>query len=123
MPKVLRHRKTPALTLDQARELIISGLDYAAYSETDFSLYDADKNRLFGSEHYNSGRPVYKPSPWAEGDFEKKMATLLYWAGQLSKSNPQFKHAQKVLMWRRGVLGRIIRRNRWPWWKPLKTLP
>lgn len=55
------------MTLDEAREEIISGIDYAAYRETDSSLHDAEKNRLFGSEHYKSGRPVYKTSPWAEG--------------------------------------------------------
>jgi hypothetical protein len=32
------------VTLDEAREEIISGIDYAAYRET------ADKNRLFGSD-------------------------------------------------------------------------
>ena len=52
------------MTLDEARHLIIEGINYAAYSETDSSLYDSDKNRLWGSEHYNSGRCVVKPSPW-----------------------------------------------------------
>jgi len=47
------------MTLDEAREEVISGIDYAAYKETDSSLHDADKNRLFGSERYKSGRPVY----------------------------------------------------------------
>ena len=108
---------------DEARELLISGMDYAAYSETDLSLYDSDKNRLFGSDHYNSGRPVYEPSPWGKGNFEKKMATLLHWATILNKSNPRFNRAQKLLACRPGVLGRIIRRKSWPWWKPLKTLP
>jgi hypothetical protein len=65
------------MTTDEARQLIIDGINYAAYRETDSSLHDSDKNRLFGSEHYTSGRPVYNPSPWAEGDFEEKMATLL----------------------------------------------
>jgi hypothetical protein len=45
------------MTLDEEREEVISGVDYAAYKETDSPLHDAEKNRLFGSEHYKSGRP------------------------------------------------------------------
>ena len=52
-----------ALTAEEARQIIVEGINYAAYRETDSSLYDSDKNRLFGSEHYNSGRHVVKPSP------------------------------------------------------------
>jgi hypothetical protein len=74
------------MNADEARELVIDGINYAAYRETDSSLYDSDKNRLFGSEHYKSGRPIVKPSPWAEGDFEEKMATLLVWANVLNRS-------------------------------------
>jgi hypothetical protein len=44
------------MTLDEAREAVIEGMNYAAYKETDSSLYDSDKNRLFCCEHYNSGR-------------------------------------------------------------------
>jgi hypothetical protein len=55
----------PRMTLDEARESIISGINYAAYRETDFSLHDSDMNRLFGAEHYKSARPVYEPSAWA----------------------------------------------------------
>ena len=58
------------MTQDEARRLIIEGINYAAYKETDSSLHDSDKNRLFGSEHYRSGREVVKPSAWAEGNFE-----------------------------------------------------
>ena len=47
------------MTLDEAREQLISGIDHTAYRETDSSLHNSDKNRLFGSEHYKSGRPVY----------------------------------------------------------------
>ena len=50
------------MTQDEARELIIEGMNYAAYRETDSSLYDSDKNRLFGAEHYRSDRPVYRPA-------------------------------------------------------------
>jgi len=97
------------MTLDEARERIISGVDYAAYRETDYSLYDSDKNRLFGSEHYNSGRPVYEPSPWAEGNFVEKMAMLLGWANVLNRSVPAFTEAQKLLEGEDSVLGCVIR--------------
>jgi hypothetical protein len=40
------------MTVNEARHLIIEGMDYAAYRETDSSLYDSDKNRL---------RPKYVP--------------------------------------------------------------
>ena len=65
------------MTLEEARLVIVEGVNYAAYKEMDSSLHDSDKNRLLGSEHYKSDRVVVKPSPWSEGDFEEKMATLL----------------------------------------------
>ena len=98
------------MKLDEARELIIEGINYAAYRETDSSRHDSDKNRLFGFEHYNSGRPVYKPSPWAEGDFEEKMAQLLVWAKVLNRSIPEFTEAQRLLEGEESVIGRVIRR-------------
>jgi hypothetical protein len=97
------------MNADEARELVIDGINYAAYRETDSSLYDSDKNRLFGSEHYKSGRPIVKPSPWAEGDFEEKMATLLVWANVLNRSVPEFVEAQRLLEAEESVLGRVIR--------------
>jgi hypothetical protein len=97
------------MTLDEARHLVIEGMNYAAYHETDFSLHDSDKNRLFGSEHYKSGRPVYEPSPWAEGDFEEKMAMLLVWANALNRSVPAFSEAQRLLESEDSVVGRVIR--------------
>ncbi len=100
------------MTLDEARLLIIEGINYAAYRETDSSLHDADKNRLFGSEHYQSGRWVVRPSPWVDGDFEEKMATLLTWANMLNRSVPSFAEAQKVLEGEDSVLGRVIRRSK-----------
>jgi hypothetical protein len=102
------------MTLDEAREEIISGIDYAAYKETDSSLHDADKNRLFGSEHYKSGRPVYKPSPWTEGDFEGKMAALLSIANALNRPVPTFREAQQLLTNEDSVLGRVVRRANRP---------
>jgi hypothetical protein len=97
------------MTPDEARQLVIEGINYAAYRETDFSLYDSDKNRLFGFEHYDSGRPVYEPSPWAEGDFEEKMAMLLVWANGLKRSVPTFMEAQKLLENEDSAIGRVIR--------------
>ena len=96
------------MTLDEARQLVIEGINYAAYHETDFSLHDSDKNRLFGSERYTSGRPVYEPSPWAEGDFEEKMAMLLVWANVLNRSVPAFTEAQRLLEGEDSVVGRVI---------------
>jgi len=98
------------MTPAEARHLIIEGINYAAYRETDSSLHDTDKNRLFGSEHYKSDRLVAKPSPWAEGDFEEKMSTLLHWANALNRSVPAFTEAQKLLESEDSVIGHIIRR-------------
>jgi len=89
--------------------VIVEGLNYAAYKETDASLHDSDKNRLLGSEHYKSDRVVVKPSPWSEGDFEEKMATLLRWANMLNRSMPAFAEAQKLLESEDSVIGRVIR--------------
>ncbi len=98
------------MTSDEARQLVIDGINYAAYRETDSSLHDSDKNLLFGSEHYRSGRPIVKPSPWAEGDFEEKMAMLLVWANVLNRSVPAFTDAQRLLEGEESVIGRVIRR-------------
>ena len=100
------------MTLDEARQLIIDGMNYAAYRETDSSLYDSDKNRLFGSERYKSDRPDYEPSPWAEGDFEEKMTTLLVWANGLNRSLPEFAEAQRLLEDEDSIIGRLIQRAR-----------
>lgn len=97
------------MTPDEARQLVIEGINYAAYHETDFSLHDSDKNRLFGSEHYKSGQPVYEPSPWAEGGFEEKMAMLLVWANMLNRSVPAFTEAQKLLEGEDSLIERVIR--------------
>lgn len=100
------------MTPDEARDMIIESMNYAAYRDTDSSLHDADKNRLFGSEHYESGRMIVKPSPWAEGDFEEKMSVLLRWANILNRSMPEFKEAQALLEGEDSVIGQIIRRSR-----------
>ena len=99
------------MTPDEARELIIEGMNYAAYRETDSSLHDSDKNRLFGSDHYSSGRIVVTPSPWADGDFEEKMSTLLRWANVLNRSVPAFIEAQRVLENEDSTIGSVIRKT------------
>jgi hypothetical protein len=100
------------MTPQEARQIVVEGINYAAYRETESSLYDSDKNRLFGSEHYNSGRHAAKPSPWSEGNFEEKMATLLRWANTLNASVLSFAQAQAVLEAEDSVLGRVIRLSR-----------
>ena len=97
------------MTTEEARETIISSINYAAYKETDYSLYDTDKNRLFGCEHYNSGRFAEEPSPWAEGDFEAKKAMLLVWANVLNRTVSAFAEAQRLLEGEDSVMGRVIR--------------
>jgi Putative prokaryotic signal transducing protein len=100
------------MTPDEARQMVIDGMDYAAYRETDSSLHDSDKNSLFGSEHYKSDRPVYNPSPWSEGDFEEKMTTLLVWANVLNRSRREFEEAQRLLEDEDSIIGRLIERAR-----------
>jgi hypothetical protein len=92
--------------------VIVEGINYAAYRETNSSLHDSDKNRIFGSEYYRSDRDVVKASPWAEGDFEEKMATLLRWANALNRSVPAFAQAQSLLEDEDSLIGRIIRRTK-----------
>ena len=103
-----------AMTQEEARVVVIEGLNYAAYHETDSSLHDSDKNRLFGSEHYKSKRIVAKPSPWSDGDFEEKMTMLLRWANALNRSVPSFREAQRLLENEDSIIGRIIRRANRP---------
>ena len=96
------------MTPDEARELLVEGINYATYRETESSLHDSDKNRLFGSEHYKSGRVIVRSSPW--GDGEEKMAILLRWACELNRSVPAFEEAQRLLQNENSLIGSIIRR-------------
>jgi hypothetical protein len=99
------------MTPEEARELLVEGINYAAYRETESSLHDdSDKNRLFGSEHYKSGRVIVTSSPWAKGDFEEKTAILLRWACELNRSVPAFEEAQRLLQNENSLIGSIIRR-------------
>ena len=100
------------MTLEEARLVIVEGINYAAYNETASSLHDSDKNRLLGSGHFRSGREVVKPSPWAEGDFEEKMAMLLRWANTLNRSDPAFAQAVNLLEGEDSLIGRVIRRTK-----------
>ena len=86
-------------------------MNYAAYRETDHSLWDSDKNKLFGSEHYVSDRPVFQASVWGEGEnFEQKMAELLRWAIQLGRSDKRYSEAIEVLRSGEHYLNKIIER-------------
>ena len=100
------------MNTEEARQLIVDGVNYAAYKETDSSLHDSDKNRLFGCDYYKSGRAVVKQSPWVDGDFEEQMAMLLHWANALNHSDPAFAQAQSLLEDEDSVIGRVIRRSK-----------
>lgn len=97
------------MTKSEAKELVIEGINYAAYRETDSSLFDSDKNRLYGEDHYHSGRMIVRPSPWAGDDFEQKMTALLGWAKRLTSGQPEFAAALTLLRDDDSVLGRVIR--------------
>ena len=100
------------MTVTEAKERLISLMDYIAYREIGTSLYDSDKNRLFGEEHYNSGRPVYSPSPWAGEEFESKMSQLLKAARCYKSTGDQYREAIRHLRFCGGVvLNRIIIRS------------
>ena len=97
------------MTPDEACHLIIEGMN----RETDSSLSDTEKNRLFGFDYYKSDRLIVEPSPWADGDFEEKMSTLLRWASKLNGSLAAFKEAQNLLEDENSVIGQVIRRSEW----------
>lgn len=103
------HPSLDRMTLDDARRVVIDGIDGAAYKETGYSLQDSDKNRLFGAEEYRSRCDVVAPSRWAEGGFETKMAGLLRSANATNQTNPWFRHAQKLLEAEDSIIGRVIR--------------
>lgn len=96
------------VTLTEAKETLISAMDYMAYREIGTSLYDSDKNRLFGEDHYNSGRPVYSPSPWEGKNFEKNMAGLLQMAMGIPSARAQYNQAIRTVLGRSLILNRII---------------
>jgi|SRR6266516_1361691 len=98
------------MTTDEARELIIDGINYAAYRETDSSLHDSDKNRLFGSEHYKSDRP--SPSLVHGQKATSKRRWLCYSAGPTRLTVPflRFRMHKAFSNARIRFLGHVIRR-------------
>ena len=94
----------------EAKELLIDGINYAAYKETEHSLWPSDKNRLFGEPHYEEGLRDGK-STWGAGeDFESKMATLLRWAVQLGTTKGDYLLAIRQLVTGDHYINQIIRR-------------
>ena len=103
----------------EAKVLLIGGIDYAAYKETEHCLWDSDKNRLFGGQHDESGRLAIQPSVWGEGEqFEEKMAELLRSAVRIGSSKGSYEEAIRVLLSGDHYINRIIRRAGLP--KPSK---
>ena len=98
------------MTIPEAKKLVIDAMNYAAYKETQHSLYTSDKNRLFGADHYRSELLSFEPSPW-EADFEREMCDLLRWAAMLQRSDASFAQAVRVLQHSSEYLGTLIRRS------------
>jgi hypothetical protein len=94
----------------EAKELLIGGMNYAAYHETDHSLWPADKNTLFGEPHYEVG-PRDGQSVWGTGEvFESKMADVLRWAIHLGTTSGDYSEAIHQLMSGEHYINRIIKR-------------
>jgi len=99
------------VTPTEAKELLIGGMNYAAYREEGYSLWPSDMNRLFGEQHYPEDCPNYSASVWGEGDeFEGKAAQLLKWAIRLGTSLGSYPDALALLRNDDGCLGRVIRK-------------
>jgi hypothetical protein len=102
------------LTEIEAKELIINGMNYAAYREVGTSLFVEDKNRLFGAEHFTLEPHTYsegKPSPWGTGqDFEEKMAELMRYAVRLGSSKGNYEDAIALLKSGNHYLNQIIQK-------------
>ena len=98
------------MTVEEAKEIIIGAMNYAAYKETPHSLWTEDKNRLFGSTHFVSDRTALTSSVWAE-NFEAKMVELLRWASRLQSKDPKFKEAVYVLRDGNALLSTLIQQS------------
>jgi hypothetical protein len=99
------------MTVTEAKELLIDGMNYAAYKETDHSLWATDKDRLFGEPHYHEDSPAFSPSVWGDGEeFETKMAQLLKWALQLGSAKGDYREAIRTLRGGDHYLNRIVER-------------
>jgi hypothetical protein len=97
------------MTVNEAKELLISGMNYAAYKETERSLFVDDMNRLFGEPHYPphsnpSGRSVSSNDDW-----EQRMAQLLEWAVKLGSRSADYDEAIQTLLAGDHYINRIIR--------------
>ena len=98
------------MTDEEAKELLIDGMDYAAYKETDHSLWPSDKNKLFGEPHYTE-KPYDGPSTWGtSAEFERKMAELLKWAVQLGTAKGDYSLAIRHLLSGQHYINTIIGR-------------
>jgi hypothetical protein len=96
----------------EAKELLIGGINYGAYKETDHSLWPSDMNELFGRSHYPEDRPVFAPSVWGQGEeFEQHMVKLLKWAVELGTSKGDYAAAIEIMRASDGCLGRVIRKS------------
>lgn len=102
------------VTKDNAKEILISLMDFAAYRESGISLLVSDKNRLFGSERYQmeSGRADWKgDNPRGEGDaWLEKMAELLRWGIRLGSAKDDVGNAVASLREDSAVIGKVIRK-------------
>ena len=102
------------MTIVEAKEIVISAMNYAAYREFECSLYVADRNQLFGEEHFSlepNTTPADRPSPWQGAQFEEKMAELLAIGSNLTERE-QFRKAIGTLLAGDNYLNRIIRKAR-----------
>lgn len=100
------------MTDAEAKELLIASMDYAAYRETDNSLWPSDKKKLFGEYHYPE-KPDDGPSVWGSGEeFEAKMAFFLRWAIKLGTAKGNYKNAIRHLLTGKHYINEIIRRAR-----------
>ena len=104
------------MTEREAREIIISRMNYMAYSEYGCSLYASDKNRLYGAEHYQlepNSVPNEESSAWAPGGRLEPMLpdlVLAAWISAPSEEKRTFEIAMSVVQLNRDSLGGIVRR-------------
>jgi len=102
------------VTETEAKELIISQMNYIAYREFDHSLFPSDRDRLFGAEHYQLEPHTFlpdTPSLWAPGqDLEAKMPELLTFAVISSEEGQKnrFRIALDLVRLEDGYLNQVI---------------
>lgn len=102
------------MTLEQAKEVVIDRMNAIAYQEYDFSLFPSDRDRLFGTQHYQLEPHTYLPdypSRWAPGqDLEPKLPELLAYAWSRAESSldQHFLEALYVVRLSDGFLSDLI---------------